>query len=250
MKAHFQFLFLALLALCSAQKVYSDSSVLNTEEGINGEMDKKRREPTVSVETIVQTNNVKLLVDAYIAASEYQKYPIQFDFYVNRHFFTSQIRSSDLPGPIGVDIPPSLATPPFNFTVIAKTLHPNSVYTTVFNGAAFTSNVSGSLDCTLTTNAEGDESVEYVANSVSPTQSGNDSISVQFETDSTPEGHSVELTSSVTLSGTTASGNLNITVDGGETQTVEVSGDSAKDGDDLTSLNLSSSDGSVTLVCS
>jgi hypothetical protein len=249
------------LILGSAQHAYAQdsneqdsetkSSIINTSEGISGEIDKKRREPTVSVETVVQEGNVKLLVDAYIAATEYSKYPIQFDFYINRNFYTSQIRSTELPGPIGIDIPSSLARPPFNYSIIAKTLHPNSVYTTIVNGAAFSSNLTKSLDCTLTTGADSSSSVEYIANAVTPSQTSNNTIAIEFETESTPSGHSVKLTSSLSVADETATGTIEIQVDNGTAQSITISGEAVKNESGVVSdLNLASSDNATTLVCS
>jgi len=238
------------LQLVRHEPVHAQSTVTNTSEGIGGEIDAKRREPTVSITTVVETNNVKLLVDAYVAEPDFQKYPIQFDFYINRHFYTSQIRSKELPGPIGIDISPSTATPPFNYTVIARTLHPNRVFTTVVNGAAFTSNLSATLDCTLTTGADSENSVVYISNDVSPTQTGNSSVAINFEADSTPEDHNVKASANITISGESATASLSLEEDELAARTVTLSGDATTENDKLTDLSLSSEDGSVTLSCS
>lgn len=227
-------------------------AVTNTGEGVGNNLDKQRRSPTVSVSTVSQNGNVKILVDAYVADPDYKDHPLQFDFYINRHFLTSQVRSVDLPGPIGIDVNKEIATPPFNYTVIAKVLHPNRVFTTVINGAAFSSNLSGSYDCTLTTNANSEEnSIEYISNDVTTQQTSNQAFTISFETESTPEGHSIELEGSLSSSGETLSGTLTLTEDKATPKSATLSGSLVKSEDDkVTSFELNSSDNSITLSCS
>ena len=111
-----------------------DSLTLTT-EGVSGEADKGRRSPVLSASTSVTTGNVKILVDAYVPSSQYQKFPIKFEFFVNRKLVLTQIRSSELPGPVGIDIGTKVASPPFNYSIVATLLHPNRQYTTVLNAA-------------------------------------------------------------------------------------------------------------------
>ncbi len=110
-------------------------SLTLTTEGISGEADKGRRSPVLSASTSVGTGNVKILVDAYVPSPQYQKFPIKFEIFVNRKLIVTQIRSTELPGPIGIDVGSNIATPPFNYSIVATLLHPNRQYTTVLNAA-------------------------------------------------------------------------------------------------------------------
>ncbi len=226
------------------------SSGTITGEGISGESDRDRRSPTVSVNASTSETGSKILVDAYIADPEFKNYPIQFDFYINRQFYTSQLRSSELPGPIGIDIPLTAATTPFNYSVVAKTMHPNRVFTTIINGAVFSSNLNASFDCTLTTGINSDDSIVYISNNTSIEQSGNSSVSLSFEAESTPDGHEVSASSNISISGTEATGTIVIEEDGNEARTVNVTGTVEQTDSKLTSLSLTSTEADVTLSCS
>jgi hypothetical protein len=227
--------------------------VTNVAEGVVGDMDKKSRSPRVTVTTISSETGVKLLVDAEERSDEFKKYPIQFDFYVNRQFFTSQIRSVELPGAIGVDIGPDVATTPFNFTVVAKVLHPNRVYTTVFTGAAFNRNLTRTLDCTLTfadlsTDDESD-GVSFVANDLTTTQSANNALGVSFEdVASTDEQEEASLSASITLSDTDATAQLTVTRNGTTSQ-VSATGTAEVEDSTIKTFKVMSEDGGIILSC-
>lgn len=221
-----------------------------TGEGISGEIDKKRRSPTVSVGVVNDGTTTKILVDAYIAAPEYKDYPIEFEFFINRHFYTSQIRSQELPGPIGINITNADVSIPFNYSIVARTLHPNREFTTVINGAVFAAELSTVLDCTLTTGINSENTIEYVANSVSLRQNGNSTVSIEFDTHSTPSGHTIEASGTMTVSDTQAATTLTIIEDGKDPQAVALSGEVVKEDDGMSSFNLSSADGGVSLNCS
>lgn len=245
---------LAMLVTCFISvTAHAQSSRIITGEGISGDVDKKRRSPTVSVSTINGESSVKILVDAYVADKEYEKYPIQFDFYINRMFFTSQLRSQELPGPIGIDVGRDRASLPFNYSIVARTLHPNREFTSVINGAVFDTDLTTpeTFDCTLTTSVNSEDSIEYVANAVTLQQTGNSSLSISFETDSTPEGHSVVLDGTITIDDEQASASLTITEDEGEETSVSLSGEAetAEDGQ-ISSITLNSEDSDVALSCS
>jgi hypothetical protein len=248
-------IFFALLVVAAVSSFAQDSTevaaggTVLTSEGIAGSVDKKHRNPLLSVETIVQTGNVKILVDASIPSKDYQKYPIRFDFFVNRSFVTSQIRSPELPGPVGIDVAPSIATPPFNYSVVATVLHPNRQFVTVINAAAFESNLSATFDCTLTVENAEEETAIYSASGVSTTQAGDNSFNISF-TDAKDEAEetSASLSGTVNLTGTSASSSLEVTTPDG-TQTVSTTGTITKTDDVVTALSLKSEDEKVVLEC-
>jgi hypothetical protein len=226
------------------------TSVTLTTEGVSGDMDKKRRSPSISATSVVGGENVKVLVDAYVPAAEYQKYPIQFDFYVNRHFFTSLIRSPELTGAIGIEVPPSVAVPPFNYMIVAKVLHPNRVFTSTLVAAVFAHNLSAQLNCTLTLDAANEETKdEFSAEEVQTTQSENSKVTLAFNGQPT-EGDEVPVSADLTLTDTALSGTVSFTRDGVKT-TLNMSGDATfGTGGSLSELSVSTSDGTTTLVCS
>lgn len=230
---------------------FAQTSEIITGEGISGDIDKKRRSPTVSLSTNKTEGNVQILVDAFVADTEYQKYPIQFDFYINRKFFTSQLRSTELPGAIGIDVASSVAKTPFNYSIVARTLHPNREFTTVINGAVFDTDIAAQFDCTLTTAINSEESREYIANGVNLNQVGNDALSISFETNSTPEGHSVKLSGTININDSEASSNITINEDQTTDKIVALTGESETDEEgDLISISLTSDDSDTSLSCS
>lgn len=237
-------------SMIAANSVLAQSQNVITGEGIGNEIDKNRRGPTVSVSTHVEEGAVKILVDAYIAAPEYKNYPIEFNFYINREFYTSQIRSTELPGPVGITVPNERASLPFNYTIVATTLHPNREFTSIINGAVFASDLGATFDCTLTTGGDTEDSIEYIANDVVITQTGNETATLEFDTHSTPEGHSVVLSGSIAVNGEASTGSVTFTEDEGTEKTVELSGEVVSENNQLSTLDLSSADGSVILSCS
>jgi len=237
----------------------SDGTVLTT-EGISNDVDKKRRSPVVSASTqySAKTNTAKILVDAYIPNEDYQKYPIKFDFYVNRSLYASQIRSTELPGPIGIDVGASTATVPFNFAIVATLLHPNREFTTVLNGAVFATNLTSTLpSCSLTFTAQGTAGASssgtttYVAEEVPASQVANSGVTVSFTSSRLEDGSSadeVHADASLTFSGGNVSGTLTTTING-RGQSVTVSGEGTTEDAGVTALDVKSGDGLTTFKC-
>lgn len=230
-------------------------------EGVSGDIDKQRRGPLLSVSTHYypatssETAHTKILADATVQHDQYKKYPIRFDFYVNRSLVTSQIRSTELPGPIGVDIDSKIATVPFNYSVIATLVHPNRQFMTLIQGAVYGTEISGSLSCNLTiTDASTENSTAkvYVAESVQATQTGNNAFTLSFESSKLESGEgadTVKLDASLSSSGNTASGSITSTLN--EQATVKaVTGDIEVTDGAVKSLSVTSADGLTKLDCS
>jgi len=232
------------------------STTVLTTEGVVGDIDKHRRGPQLSVSTEVGENVVQILADASMPNSQFAKYPLQFDFFINRRLFSSQVRSIELPGPIGVDVGSDIATPPFNYTVVAKVLHPNSVYTTVIQGAVYANDYTTTFtECTLTTVVTSDDldlddvTTIYSAEDVLMNQVSNGNVSMSFSAASSDASTKVD--SSLAISGSEVSGTITtsslgvldvaglVTLPAG---TTTVQG--------VTSLNVESVDGAVALKCS
>jgi hypothetical protein len=240
------------------------SSVI-TSEGISGDVDKKRRGPLVSVGTQYSKGNgskgsevAKILVEAVTQNDDYKQYPIRVDFFINRNLFTSQMRSTELPGPLGVEITPDTARVPFSYSVVATLLHPNREFTTVIHGAVFATDLGSTLStCTLTvTSAQSGgttatQKVSYVAKDVQVAQSGNSAATVSFETSELEDGSSSDtVTTNALLSfaGTTVSGTLTTTISG-RPQVVDVTGTGAIGGNGVSSFSVSSADKGTALAC-
>jgi len=237
-----------------AQDQSSNAAVIES-EGISGDIDKKRRGPAVSVRTeYVPASNgsaesMKILADAYIPSPDYQKYPIKFEWYINRTLFTTQWRSEGLPGPIGIDVPASVATIPFNYTLVATLLHPNREFTTVIEGAAFATNVGTTFSCSLAKpGTEPDVSLIYVDSKASVTQTGNNSLTLSFSSstlDDGTEADAVTANASISVSDQTSSGELTVNSD----SAVAVSGTATSSNGSITAFSVQSEDQSLDLTC-
>jgi hypothetical protein len=209
--------------------------------------------------TETEPARVKLLVDAYTIDDTFSKYPLRFDFFVNRKLFSTQMRSPELPGAIGVDIGTDIAAPPFNYTVVATVLHPNRSFTTVLNGAVFSSDLVRKLDCSVTKPAatEGAEDL-FQASSVDSLQKGNDTIALKYNADSASGDKQDEVVVSLTLAevpSTSKTGDISVsgsvsTTGDGKDVTTEVEGTATFTSGALTGIEASSADDTVSLSCS
>lgn len=235
------------------------SSQVLVGEGIYGDVDKYRRSPQVSVGIVHGVSVVSLRADASILDSDYEKYPIQFSFFVNRKLYSTQIRSKGLPGAVGIDIPNELAAPPFNYTIIATMLHPNRQFTTMIEGAVFGNNLVATLDCTLTLPAQsegtagaGDTAEIFTESNVTTSQSGENVFSVSFEDASDASGSktaSLDTTVTVNVTDNSAAGTLVVDREG-EESSVAATGKITVTAGNLSALTLTSADGNSVLSCS
>ncbi len=248
----------AVSALAASAAAQSSAPTL-VGEGIYGDVDKYRRDPVVSVGIVHGSSVVSLRVDAYVKDDDYEKYPIQFNFFVNRKLYSTQIRSKALPGAIGVDIPNDVAAPPFNYTIIATMLHPNRQFTTMIEGAVFGNNLGATLDCTLTlpaatggTPAPGEDPDVFTESSVSTLQTGENTFTLgmtKAQDASNTESLALHTAVTVNLSDNTAQGTLVITRDG-EESSKPATGKITVSSGNLSGLSLTSSDGTTIMSCS
>jgi len=233
---------------CLAQEV------TNRTVGVSGDMDYRDRSPDLGVTVVPHSDRVQILADAHVPNEKYAKYPLQFDFYVNRRLFSSQMRTTELPGAVGIDVSPDVATTPFNYTVIARVITPNGRYfTTVLQGAVFASNLLTTLDCTVLLG--GIDGVEYVSNSVSTTQRSNEGFALTFRANPiNDEGGSLEVDTSLALTGdgmvagmiaTAPTANSSALLSRNVSGTVDLDS-----GGNLESFDVQSDDGALTLRCS
>lgn len=246
-----QFLFfLFLFLLVGSAPLFAQSGLTQMSPGLAGERDARGRNPELFVTRVVREDRVSLLVDAHVPHHDYQQYPIKFEFYINRHFFTSQIRSQELPGPVGVDIGPDLATPPFNYAVIAYVLHPTRSTHSMVTGAVFTNELSALFSCESDVGIAlfGDDAVKtYSATEVSINQTGNNQIGLDFEARATDESK-ITISGTLNLEESTLSGVLSVSSDGSE-RLVTVTGQGILDNNTLTSLDVASADTQFDLRC-
>lgn len=230
------------------------AAAIITAEGISGSVDNKHRNPVISVSSKVSQGSTKILVDVYVPNGHYKEYPFRIDYFVNRSFLTSQIRSIELPGPLGVDVPDSLAKPPFNYTIIATLLHPNRQFTSTAYGVAYPSTLAVTFPtCTLSVQGEGEEPTDYSSSDVASSQAGNSALSLSMTT-AAVEGESASATVSLnatvdgTSDGSKTTGSISYTIDG-QSSTVALTGTAGFNSDQLASLSLKSSDGAVEFAC-
>lgn len=220
-------------------------------EGVSGDIDLKRREPVLSVSVSAGLTAATIYADAYVENDGTSKYPIKFDFYINRSLFASQIRSSELPGAVGITVPYSAAPLPFNYSVLAQVITPNRIFSTVLNGAVErvdptpAPTLTSRLDCSFTDNSLS-PSVTYTAEDAQFMESGS-SVSAAFDVVDAEENNlSLQLAASENSS--SLSGTLTISNSDGS-WTKDISGSFQKAEGLLTAISLSSSDNKERLEC-
>lgn len=218
-----------------------------TSQGVSGDMDVQNRCPVLSVGTQVSKDNVKILADAVVDNEEYTKYPLRFDFYVNRKLFAAQWRSKELPGPVGVDIGTDIATVPFNYVVVVQIVHPNHAYTTAIQGAVFANELSGAYDCTLTID-DADGSTAYTVKATEGSQTTNETLAFAFDAKSEDGTQTAKVAATVTISGEAATAEAKITRDD-TSETVAMTGTVSKKDEKITSFSVETEDTSVSLEC-
>lgn len=220
----------------------SGGDALNA-EGIVGTIDKKRRSPIIIFSPKTEGDKTTLLVDALVPNEDYQQYPIQFQFFVNRRLVSTQIRSRELPGAIGIEVTPQMAVRPFNYTIVATLLHPNRQFVSVAQGAVYAQNLTSSLPCTLTLTTDG-KKVEYQRTTVPLVQSGNASFTLSYKANNTIEG-SRDVKGSFTFSGNTITGSL---IADGEAALL-VQGTLKRTGERITGFDVKDTAGTAQLSC-
>lgn len=222
-------------------------------EGIAGDIDGRRRSPVLTVGTHMRGDIAIIKADAYLPNDDMAKYPIQFDFFINRRLYSSQIRSPEQPGAVGVELGSDVAALPFNFAVVAKVIHPNRVFSTVFQGVveqlpynlSFTS-------CTLTQSDSEDSDTASTAQGVNSIQQGSTALTVTFspvgEGESVPSRVAVGLNVVPTADKAgSVSGSAVLTV-AEEELSYEVSGTIDYNPNEPT-LSIESDDGEITVQC-
>lgn len=224
-------------------------------EGVVGDLDRQSRNPHLTISVTAGKDQVTILADAFHPSHEFTKYPIQFEFFINRTLFSTQYRSVKLPGPVGVTVPESVAAVPFNYVVVAKVIHPNSVYTTVIEGAATSDSsgeqpTDGTLACSLTVVDE-DTTTTYAAGNVSISQDSDSTYNSDF-TASTEDGdNSAKVSSTVNVNADDASsGTVTIERDGEDDLTFSGDASIETDGETVSKVTISSSENDSILSCS
>lgn len=222
-----------------------------TNEGVQGEVDKERRGPVVTVEPIRETGQVRILADAYTSFKDYEAYPMKFEFYVNRELKLTQIRSKELSGPVGITIPESMATVPFNYGVVVTLLSANKSYSTFIAGAVYEKTFGLTAPCSASFQ-KSDGTTESFSNLSSEfKQSGPGTLSFDIELKGSPEFNELDLSGDIALdsSAKTLTSSVTTSIDG-EVKTHESTGTYAEsDSGSISEISLKSSDGLLTLTC-
>ncbi len=219
------------------------------------------------------------MVDGKVPNEEYQKYPIQYDFFVNNRLFSSQVTSLQLPGPIGIDVGADVAPLPFNYTIKATVLHPNRSFTTMAFGAVDESMIveatptpkptsvatpspGGSSNSTLKCTVSYDKTntgnlIDYTNDKVTISESGS-LISASFSATSSDGASSVDVSVAVTAGGSAGeesrplSGTVQVTSDG-SAENVAIGADDgeiAHDGDVITDFTAGDADAQkLDIIC-
>jgi hypothetical protein len=249
-----------LLGVRAEAQTPTPTSTTLTHEGIGEFVDLKHRAPVLSVGVNRTTSGVKLLVDATVENDEYKEYPIRFDFYVNRELISTQLRSKELSGGIGIDIPSNDTPSPFNYSVVATLLTPNRTFTTIINGAVFETDLATKLSTctytvsdTATTQTDGSNgSRVYVAKEISTTQSGNEGLTVSFTTSALQdgsEGDPLSVSATLSIAEEKASGTISTVISETPAAKIAVSGTTTSSNGAITSLSVQSTDTFTKLEC-
>jgi len=247
-----------LIAITPAKAQTDPAPLVLRAEGIAGDIDKHHRAPILSVSTETTADGARILVDTSVPDPVYAKYPVRVDFFVNRKLFSSQIRSPELPGALGVDVPSALAALPFNYSVVATLVQPNRTFTTVINGAAFANTLGKVYDCTLTlpgevNSGDGVSSVEYLAESIPSSQTGPASIYFAFlgVSEEPPKQATARVSLQLAAStATTERGVASASVENdGKTLNIALSGPITRQGEAIQKMDLTSASGNEKLSC-
>lgn len=279
---------LALLALHSAvlaqdsesSTTTTSSATVNTltAEGIGDKFDKKRRGPVLTISTHTEATQVRILADAFIDNKGYENFPIKFDFYVNQKIFSSQLRTKELPGAVGVNIPLSEYPLPFNYQVMASTIFPNGSHSTLIQGAIYSNKYATTFEScafTLTSSATptptataAELSADVILSdlntaaitsgdtlssdgTVSTTQDGNSSFSLSYSGTTSNDQSQESLTAKVSVSeASSASASVTVTDAEGTSTAYSLTGAITMTNDKLTGLELSSVGSTAKLSCS
>lgn len=220
-------------------------------KGIVGYVDSKGRSPELGVEVVRKSSEtISILASAAQLHEDYEQYPMRYDFYVNRRLFSSQVQSPELPGAVGVDIGPDIATVPFNYMVVASTISPDGrPFSSVISGAVYESNLQADLVCNLSFDADTESEVVYTDGSLSTSQNTNDSFELNFSGENTV-GENATAVGLVNISGSSASANLSVTRGSADAQAINFSGSlSFASNSSIERLSLSSSDSSIEILC-
>jgi len=124
------------------------------------------------------------------------------------------------------------------------------------NGAVFGSELAAEVSgCTATYKSTDGTSQGYVADTVTVTRTGEDSLSVSFESNALEDGSSadpIQVAATFTVSGATASGSV-VTTKNGNATTAEVTGtvsDGSSEGaGSVSSLSVASTDNGTVVAC-
>lgn len=236
-------LIICTILMTSLSSIAEEEPTLSS-EGVNGFIDARHRSPVVSVRTTSDLRGTTILADAYVPNDELKDYPIEFKFFVNRSLFATQIRSKELPGPIGVLVPSETIPTPFNFAVLATVLYPNRAFSTFLASSSNESidNTSSPVECITEMKAE---AKTFSATNLAINKKTDGNINFSYPSSSENPG-TVEVTLSSTNESTT--GTVYITQDGAKVE-YDVTGYSEFKGSSLVALNLSSMDNNITVVC-
>jgi hypothetical protein len=234
---------ISLASNAAAQDAGAVSGVTATSRGVRGDMDKKGRDPQMTITRVISADAVRLIVTAQTPDEELRPYPIRYDFFVNRQLVSSQMTSPELPGDVGLTVTPQMASTPFNYSIVATVLHPNRQFTSVVHGAAFSSDIVGTLACTVTATVDGVERT-YRNADVTVTQSGNSQIGFSFLGSEANGGDEALITASVNASASESSGTASVGVNG-QISEFTVAGEVVITESTVTKMMISSENGLV-----
>lgn len=216
-------------------------------QGVGGTMDAHGRSPILTVYTEEGNGTVTISADAYVKHSKYIKYPIRYQFFVNKELVSTQFSSPELPGTAKVVVDEKMATIPFNYSVIADLIYPNRTFSSVIQAAVEKNYVKPNYSCDLTISDGEGESVTYSTELAKTNPSTVSSFGLSFEA-SDDEETKVIFEGNFNFSEDVISGVAQY-IEGAESQQIELKGKAISENDTLQSFNVATADDSVTLDC-
>ena len=198
---------------------------------------------TVGFETLSDSTS-RISASSELKNSAYADHPVEYKFFVNGELYKTliELRDPTIVTPIVASIPFAVAQPPFPVTVVASLLYPKRPFTTVGTVVVMDTGDVVTFDCTLT-DESGSEPKVYVANSVTTRPTTEGAIALEFEAKSSGGNENIKVAGRFTKVGNSRSGTLSY----GDSNYLLSGNDESEN---LSELELNSTDGLINLSCS
>lgn len=197
---------------------------------------------TIGFETAATSTNVT--ASSELQNKDYADHAVEYRFFVKGELYKTliELRDPTIITPISINVPFTVAAPPFPVTVVATLLYPKRPFTTVGTAVVMDTASVKTFDCTIT-DESGNEPKVYVINSTTTRPLTDGGFGLDFNARESSTNDDIKVSGLFSFSGTTLSGPLTIN---GKSYAM-----SAENVDrQFTELSLTTSDGLLSLSCS